>query len=457
MQNKNNNELITGDIRKNLLKMSIPTMLGFMLQAVYDIVDMIWIGRISATAVAGVTIFSTIFWLVSVLNEIIGTSSVSLISQSYGMGNEERTQRVIEQTLAFKALVAVIAAIILYLILKPLLGFFTSDKEVIKAALDYGYIRIFFLPIAFSSFSVNTALRCLGDAKTPMKIMVIASITNIILDPIFMFETIPGTSIKGFNMGVFGAGLATVISTIIAFSLGFWLLLSGKTKAKMSLKGLFKLDWEIDKKLLTIGFPTGMEVLSRNLSSMFTLKFVSVYGTNTVAAMGIGGRLFNFAFMPIVGFLMGSSTIVGQALGAEDIDRAKDTAKFASLLNASIMGVFTILAIIFPEKIMKIFIDDINVIKVGKSMIQITTPALIIGGAAMGLASVFSGSGHNTPLLISSVVARWIVQIPTLYIVTKVLHLPVIYVWLSFLLADAVEIIIVFYHYKKGFWKTKRV
>lgn len=457
MQNKNNNELITGDIRKNLLKMSIPTMLGFMLQAVYDIVDMIWIGRISATAVAGVTIFSTIFWLVSVLNEIIGTSSVSLISQSYGMGNEERTQRVIEQTLAFKALVAVIAAIILSLILKPLLGFFTSDKEVIKAALDYGYIRIFFLPIAFSSFSVNTALRCLGDAKTPMKIMVIASITNIILDPIFMFETIPGTSIKGFNMGVFGAGLATVISTIIAFSLGFWLLLSGKTKAKMSLKGLFKLDWEIDKKLLTIGFPTGMEVLSRNLSSMFTLKFVSVYGTNTVAAMGIGGRLFNFAFMPIVGFLMGSSTIVGQALGAEDIDRAKDTAKFASLLNASIMGVFTILAIIFPEKIMKIFIDDINVIKVGKSMIQITTPALIIGGAAMGLASVFSGSGHNTPLLISSVVARWIVQIPTLYIVTKVLHLPVIYVWLSFLLADAVEIIIVFYHYKKGFWKTKRV
>lgn len=457
MQNKNNKELITGDIKRNLLKVSIPTMLGFMLQAVYDIVDMIWIGRISATAVAGVTIFSTIFWLVSVLNEIIGTSSISLITQSYGMGDEERTQRIIEQTLAFKALVAIIAAIILSLILKPLLGFFTSDEEVIKSALDYGYIRIFFLPIAFSSFSVNTALRCLGDAKTPMKIMIIASITNIILDPVFMFDTIPGTSIKGLNMGVFGAGLATVISTIIAFSLGFWLLLGGKTKAKLSIKGLFKLDWEIDRKLLTIGFPTGMEVLSRNLSSMFTLKFVSIYGTNTVAAMGIGGRLFNFAFMPIFGFLMGSSTIVGQALGAEDIDRAKDTAKFASFLNAIVLGFFTILAIIFPEKIMKIFIDDPNVIKIGKLMIQITTPALIISGAAMGLASVFSGSGHNTPLLISSVVARWIVQIPALYLVTKVLKLPIIYVWLSFILADTVEIIIIFHHYKKGFWETKRV
>src|SRR5699024_9827029 len=202
-------------------------------------------------------------------------------------------------TLDFKALVAVIAAIILSIILKPLLSFFTSDKEVIQAALDYGYIRIFFLPIAFSSFSVNTALRCIGDAKTPMKIMILASITNIVLDPIFMFETIPGTNIKGLNMGVFVAGLATVLSIIIAFSLGFWLLLNGKTKANISLKGLFKLDWKIDKKLLTIGLPAGMEVLSRNLASIFTLKFISIYGNNTVAAMGIGGRLFNFAFMPI--------------------------------------------------------------------------------------------------------------------------------------------------------------
>ena len=96
------NELLTGDLRKNLLKMSIPTMLGFFLQAVYDIVDMIWVGRISASAVAGVTIFSTVFWMVEVLNEIIGTSSISLISQNYGMGR--KTRKVVEQTLLLKHL-----------------------------------------------------------------------------------------------------------------------------------------------------------------------------------------------------------------------------------------------------------------------------------------------------------------------------------------------------------------
>lgn len=117
-------DLLTGDLRKNLLKISIPTMFGFVLQAVYDIVDMIWIGRISSSAMAGVTIFSTVFWIVTVLNEIIGSSSISLISQSYGSGDNERTVRV----------------------------------EVLKAALDYGYMRIF-------------------------------------LDPLFMFSHFPGTNI----------------------------------------------------------------------------------------------------------------------------------------------------------------------------------------------------------------------------------------------------------------------
>ena len=113
MDNVENNELLTGDLKKNLLRISIPTMFGFALQAIYDMVDMIWIGRISASAVAGVTIFSTVFWLVAVLNEIIGSSSISLITQSYGRKDIQRTRIVVEQTLTFKALVAIISAIII--------------------------------------------------------------------------------------------------------------------------------------------------------------------------------------------------------------------------------------------------------------------------------------------------------------------------------------------------------
>ncbi|HSH36881.1 MATE family efflux transporter, partial [Schnuerera sp.] len=452
-----NNELLTGDLKKNLLRISIPTMFGFALQAIYDMVDMIWIGRISASAVAGVTIFSTVFWLVAVLNEIIGSSSISLITQSYGRKDIQRTRIVVEQTLTFKALVAIISAIIISIILKPLLSFFTTEDAVLTAALDYGYIRMFFLPIMFSSYSVNTALRCLGDAKTPMKIMIISSISNMILDPIFMFDKVPGTNIPGFNLGVFGAALATVISTVIAFSIGFYILLRGHEKLKITFKGLFKLNWEIDKKLLTIGLPTGIEVLMRNLSSIATLKFVSIYGTATVAAVGIGSRLFNFAFMPIMGIVMGASTIVGQALGSEKIDTAKDTAKFAALINVIIMGILSIISVFIPDKIMAIFIEDFEVIKIGVPMIRILIPSLILAGWSMGLGSVFTGSGHNTPYLLSSIISRWGIQIPMLFITTKILNLSVIYVWLSFLAAEVGEVVVMLTHYNKGKWMRKRV
>lgn len=452
-----NNELLTGDAKKNLLKVSLPTMFGFVLQAVYDMVDMIWVGRISASAIAGVTIFSTVFWLVGVLNEIVGTSSISLITQSYGKNDTERTRKIVEQTLTFKALVAIVSAVILSIILKPLLSFFTDDPLVIKAALDYGYIRIFFLPIMFSSYSVNTALRSLGDAKTPMKIMIVSSIVNIILDPIFMFETIPGTSIPGFNMGVFGAGLATVISTVIAFSIGFYILLKGNDKLKITLKGLFKLDWEIDKKLLTIGLPSGIETLMRNLAGIATLKFVSMYGTNTVAAAGIGTKLFSFAFTPIMGIVMGASTIIGQNLGADNIDRAKETAKLSALINIALMGGLAIISQLFPRQIMTIFINDPNVIEIGIPMIRLLIPSLVLAGWSLGLGSVFTGSGHNIPYLLASVISRWLIQIPILYITTTLLNLPVTYVWLSFFAAELAELIVIFIHYNKGEWITKRV
>jgi len=452
-----NQQLLKGNLKKNLIKLSLPTSLSFALQSFYDMVDMMWIGRISAFAIAGVTIFSTVFWMVLVLNEIIGTSSVSLITQSYGRNDMERTRRVLEQTLTFKMLVAVISAIIIAIILEPLLWFFSKDEKVIQSALEYGYIRIFFLPIMFASYSVNTALRCLGDAKTPMKIMIISSIINIVLDPIFMFKRVPFINIPGLNMGVFGAALATVIATIIAFLLGFYVLIKGQSSIKISLKGLLKLDWEIDKKLLTIGLPTGVEVLMRNLSSMITLKFVSVYGTDAVAAMGIGSKLIHLAFTPISGVSISSSAMVGQALGSEQVDVAEKTANISAKLNIIVLSIFSAIAILVPQWFMKLFTDEKSVIETGIPMIRVLIPSIILTGWSLGLGSVFSGSGHNTPYLLSSIISRWIVQIPLLYITTSILHLPILYAWISFMIAEACELLTIYYHYKKGIWKINRV
>ena len=437
--------------------MSIPTALGFLGQTIYDVVDMIWLGRISTKAVAGVTVFATIFWSVEALNEIIGISSVSLIGQSYGAKNTERTNRVIEQTLTFKALVALIAMGFLLIVLKPLLGFLTQDTIVLRDAMDYGYIRIFFLPVMFTSYTINTALRCIGDAKSPMYIMLFAACLNIVLDPLLIFDTIPGTTIPGMNLGVFGAALATVISTSIAVAIGFYLLYAGKRGIKISLKGLLKLDWSIDYKLITIGLPTGCELLNRNISWYIAMKIIASFGTVAVATIGIGTRFSGLLLMPLLGLYVGSSSIIGQTLGADKIERARKTVKASAVVGMLIMGVAGIVAFAFPDLIMRVFINEQPVIDLGRNMIRILGPGMVFLAAFYGFSSAFGGAGYMQPFITSSVISRWVFMIPLLLLLIVLLKAPIEAIWVILILTDAVAALVMMISFKQRKWEIKRV
>lgn len=445
------------EIRSSLWKLSYPTMISFALQSVYDLVDMAWVGRISKESVAGVTLFSTVFWFFALLNEIIGSSSVSMISQSYGKEDQKRTSIIAEQTISFKILMAVLSAVLLFVFFKPALRLFNPSDEVMQAGIEYGYIRIYFLPMMFAYYSVNTIFRCTGDSKTPMLIMGFSSLLNLVLDPLFMFDTIPGTSISGLGMGVYGAALATVISMTLSFVFGLLILFYRKEGVRISVKGLFRLHPEIDKKLLTIGLPSGLEVFVRQFSLALLMKFVTIYGTTAVSVAGIGGKLFNFAFMPIVGFVMGGSALVGKYLGREEIENAQETGYIAARINASLMLVAASLAFAFPEAVMRIFINDKEVIRLGAQMVRYSAPAIVLAGYGFGLSVVFSGAGENTPYLITSVLARIVLQLPFLLVTVVLLHKPIHFVWMSFILAEIVELLSLHYFFFKGDWRHKRV
>ncbi|WP_240839020.1 MATE family efflux transporter [Acidaminobacter sp. JC074] len=456
-------DLTQGSVKKNLLYMSLPTMAGFFAQTLYDVVDMMWIGRISLEALAGVTIFATIFWLVGVLNEIIGSSSISMISQSYGEGDKEKTSRIIEQTITFKALVAVLAGIILMVIIKPLAIFFDSNPRVVQSVMSYGYIRIFFIPIMFSSYTVNTALRCIGDSKKPFYLMLISSVLNIVLDPIFIFDTLPikfgfiDFTIKGFGLGVFGAALATVISITIAFVIGFYFLISGKSYIKISFKGLFRLDKDIDYKLITIGLPNGVESLNRNLSNFVVMKFIGHYGSVAIAASGIGMRFMGILFMPLIGLMMGGGAIVGQNLGINQVDRAKETAKSAAQLGVAVIALVSVLTFIFDEQIMRMFTNVEEVISIGVPMLKVFVVGMFLLAILFGYSTVFSGSGYNFPFLVSSVAGRWLAAIPFAFVAIFLLDLDIIWLWISYIVGDIMELGVIMYYYIKGDWQTKKV
>ena len=195
-------DLTKGSINRNLLYMALPAILGSLTETVYSLVDMFWIGKISAEAVASITIFNSVYFLVWVLSSIIGISSVSLISQSFGSRNKQEAAETIEQTIVFKFLMAVATMLVMALALKPMLGFLTNDPQVLQYALDYGLLRMYFLPVFFTASTLITSMRCVGDSRKPMVLTIIVASLNMVLDPILMFETVPLLGIRGFGMGV---------------------------------------------------------------------------------------------------------------------------------------------------------------------------------------------------------------------------------------------------------------
>lgn len=445
------------DIARNLWHLSYPTMISYALQSFYDIVDIMWVTRISSTALSGVTLFTTIYGIFTVLNEVAGASSVSMISQSYGRGIKEETMRIAEQTITFKVVLALLSAALMLIFFFPLLHLYSHDKEVSDAALAYGLLRIAFTPVMFSSYSVNTIFRCTGDSKTPMFIMLIASITNIILDPILMFEKVPFLNIAGANLGVFGAALATVIATSLSFLYGFFILLSGRRAIKISFSGLFRLDRKIDISLLKIGLPSGINLFARQLSNAAIMAFVASYGPLAIAIAGIGAKMNQLALMPLFGFSMGGAALVGHALGKNNVKDAKITSVTASLMSFFVVSVFTIIVCTFPQYFMQLFLTEEKEINTSISMVYFMSLSLIPLGLLSGLSVSFSGAGDNKPRLYSSFISRWLVQLPYLFVVVSYLHLSLIFVWASYLLCEGIELLVVIYCYKKRPWWERRV
>lgn len=455
-------DLTTGSVYSNLIYMALPTMFGFFAQTLFNVVDMFYVGMISPEAVAGVTIYSTISVIIYVFNDIIGTSSISLISQSYGQGDLNKTARVVEQTITFKGLIALVAGAFMLLFLEPLTRFFTDDPTTFKAAMDYGYIRTFFLPIMFSSYTVNTAMRCIGDSKKPLYLMIVVSVLNIVLDPILMFDTIPyvtffGSPIPGFGMGVFGAALATVISSVVAFLIAFWILLTGKTYVTIEWRKLFVLDKEIDKKLITIGLPSGFEGLNRNLANFILFKLIAFYGTPYVAAYGIVIRLVDLCFMPLMGLNMGGSSIVGQNLGAENLDRAKKTIHASARLGVGVMILISIGSFLYAEEMVSWFIKDLAVIEIGATIVKWLIPSMILLAMLFGYGTAFSGSGYNTPFFIASVVSRWAVLIPIGLFTTYFLKGGFTGLLVAYILSELVDMAVILFYYRNGSWQSRRI
>ena len=450
-KNSYREEIINGPITLTLMKLAWPIMITNGMQVLYNIADTFWVGKISAQAVAAISISFPVVFLFISIGAGINISGTTLVAQYTGAGETENADKVATQLLVFIFSLSVILSLTGYLFNKNILNLIGAPEDIIGKATSY--LNIFFigLPFMFLFFVFSALLRGVGDTKTPMKMMIISVLINIVADPFIIF----GWSIFP-ELGVKGAALATISSRAIAGLFGMYLLFSGKKGIHIKKKYL-KPDLNMYKKILRIGIPSAGEKSMAAISIVLFMGIISRFGTMAVAAYGIGHRVMSVVRMPVRGFGRGTTTMVGQNLGADKIDRAEKCTWIATGITFLALLLIWAVMFIFPEQIIAIFNDNPEVIKIGSSFLTIAGFSFSFIGIRLVIGSAFRGAGNTLIAMVLAIIALIILRIPLSYFLSVNLNWGINGVWWGMLISNAIAALLGIYWFQKGTWKEKEV
>jgi len=443
--------LTNGSIIKNVWYLAVPLMVGYVLRDTFNIVDMVFVGKLGPTAIAAVAMAGFILGLVYVAAMGIGTGTVAMVARFVGNKNFEKAEQVTIQSLFMAIIYSAGIALVGWVLAEPLLGLLGAESEVIRLGASYlkivfiGSFTIFiFILLAFS-------LRAAGDAVTPTKALALATFLNIGLDPLLIF----GIWIFP-RMGVAGSALATIISQGAGMVYLMWVFFAKKSVIHLSLRNL-KVDFNIMGRIVKIGVFGSLEMLARNLSGLVIVRFVAIYGTFTVAAYGIGMRLMMVAMMPGFGIAQAAAALVGQNLGAEKPDRAAKSAWFAAGFYGVIMAGIATIYILFSHLLIGLFNTDPRVIRVGEEFLNLVSFGFVFMALSIVLARAMQGAGDTiTPMVITGI-CLFALRIPLIILFSQQMSLATRGLWMGIVVSSVVQGSIVTFWFSRGRWKYKRI
>jgi len=355
-------KLGTERVSKLLWQLSIPAILGMLSSAIFNIVDRIYVGRISSYALTavGITMPVQIIQMAFILLVGIGTSA--LISIRLGEGKKDEAEDILYLALKYIVIFLVLFALLFMVFLDPILELLSISDNVIPYAKEYIVIIIIGSIIGIPGYCLNNSLRSIGKSGVSMKIIVITSVMNIVLDPIFIFV---------FKMGIAGAAIATVISQTTLTVYVIYAFINRKDFA-INLK-LRKVNGEFALlgKSLKLGMPSFYIQILAALVNLFINKSLLKFGNDLdVAAITIMASIYSFYHMVVMGLVQGNNSICGYNWGAKQYARVRKSLELA-LLYSFLLSVFLFLVIIlFPQLLVSIFTDDIGLVEITSAGIR---------------------------------------------------------------------------------------
>ncbi|TQD24963.1 MATE family efflux transporter [Methanolobus vulcani] len=427
--NEKSEFLGTEKINKLLWQLATPAIIGLLVQAFYNLVDTFFVGRAlgdqSVLGIAGVAVAFPLQMLMMAISIGIGVGGSSVISRMLGSGDVSKAERTLGNVFTYTLVLSIIFEILFFLNVDTVLNLFGATVDNLPYAKEYAVV-ILQGTLAFTfGFVLNNLVRAEGNSKIAMNNMVFSGVLNIFLDAILMF---------GFDMGVKGAALATVLSQLIGTLYLLHYYVTGKSPLRLEFSA-FTPKFDLIKEITLIGFGSFVMGASNSLMMLVLNNVLEIYGGDlSIAVFGVAGKLMMLVFMPIIGISHGLQPILGYNYGAENYERVNESLRL-SLKITTLFGVAGLIVLsIFPGTFFSLFSTDAELINSGASALRIIMLASPLIGLNVIGTTLFQSVGKARPSFVLSLCRQ------ILFLIPMVLFLPhyfdLIGVWMAFPISD---------------------
>ncbi|ELZ54040.1 MULTISPECIES: MATE family efflux transporter [Halorubrum] len=478
-----------GSLLRPLFRLAWPIVVIQLLQVTYNIVDTLYLGRLSAEAVGAISLaFPLIFLLIAVAGGFT-TAGAILVAQYTGADGDGSAGLVAGQTIFTVSVLSVFIGIAGYFYTRPALEILPSDADtaatVIPLAADYMEVIFAGIPLMFGFFVFSALMRGYGDTRTPMAVMFISVLLNVLPDPFFIFgfdgnplfewlAAVPGlaaldpvaveamllsaTGVTG--IGIQGAALATILSRGVATAIGLWVLFGTDYGPDVTFGHLVP-DLDFIRDIFRLGLPSSVEQTTSALAMITLTAMIVTFSPPVVAAYGLGNRLISLVFLPAMGLGRAIDTMVGQNLGANRADRAGKAVKFAATTGAGVMFLVAVVAVAFTEPIVGAFLGDVPdapaTIEYAVEYVRIRSVEFAFIGVSQVILGAFRGAGNTKTAMVISILTLWVGRVASVAYLVFVAGWGETGVWVGMALGNVLGAVVGVAWFARGTWTERYI
>lgn len=431
--------------------LAVPMVLEMIMESVFAVVDIFFVSRLGADAVATVGITESAMTVVYAIGMGLAMATTALVSRRIGEKKKKEAGEV-----AFQSIL--VAVIISFLIAIPGILFASEFLTLMGATQSMTENGHFYPAIMFGSnavimllFIINAVFRSSGDAAISMRVMWFANIINIILDPLLIFGIGPFP-----ELGLQGAAIATTTGRGLAVIYQFYLLFNGKYRIRLFLENI-KIRLDVIWNLLKISQGGILQNLIATSSWILLVRIIAVSGPDALAGYTIAIRIIIFLLLPAWGLSNAAATLVGQNLGAKQPDRAEKSVWITGYVNMAFMGTMGVLLSLFPEFFIRLFIAETGVIENGIIALRTISFGFLFYALGMVMVQGFNGSGDTVTPTKINLVCFWLIEIPLAYFLSITLNMGLSGASIAIVVAETFLALIALFLFRKGKWKLREV